>query len=231
MVRTRRARAPDAGLRCSTARSCALDEDGRATFSAMQQGKEGTTYLYVAFDLLEVEGDAAGRPAADRAARAARGARRHAAARHSASPPRSTTAQALLRGGAASNASRGSWPSAPTRATSPGRRSRNWLKVKTQGRQELVDRGVHEGTRASVRRFRRARARRARERCPPLGGERRHRLHRRRDRPAARAACRPLEAPDGAVSRGRRCRRCGRATSSGSSRSSSRRSEFVGVDA
>ena len=34
----------------------AVGEDGRATFSAMQQGKEGTTYLYVAFDLLEVEG-------------------------------------------------------------------------------------------------------------------------------------------------------------------------------
>jgi bifunctional non-homologous end joining protein LigD len=36
---------------------CALDEDGRATFSAMQQAKSGTTYLYVAFDVLEVEGE------------------------------------------------------------------------------------------------------------------------------------------------------------------------------
>ena len=35
---------------------CALDEQGRATFSAMQQGKSGTRYIYVAFDLLEVDG-------------------------------------------------------------------------------------------------------------------------------------------------------------------------------
>jgi bifunctional non-homologous end joining protein LigD len=36
---------------------CALDDEGRATFSAMQQGKAGTRYLYVAFDVLEVEGE------------------------------------------------------------------------------------------------------------------------------------------------------------------------------
>ena len=36
---------------------CALDEEGRATFSAMQQGKPGTRYLYVAFDVLEVDGE------------------------------------------------------------------------------------------------------------------------------------------------------------------------------
>src|SRR4030095_14279693 len=35
---------------------CALDEEGRATFSAMQQGKPGTRYIYVVFDLLEQEG-------------------------------------------------------------------------------------------------------------------------------------------------------------------------------
>src|SRR5919199_5591073 len=36
---------------------CALDEEGRATFSAMQQGKSGTPLVYYAFDLLEVEGE------------------------------------------------------------------------------------------------------------------------------------------------------------------------------
>jgi bifunctional non-homologous end joining protein LigD len=36
---------------------CALDEDGRATFSAMQQGRPDTRYLYVAFDVLEVDGE------------------------------------------------------------------------------------------------------------------------------------------------------------------------------
>ena len=39
------ARAPHTRLRGSTAKSCAVGEDGRATFSAMQQGKEGTTPL------------------------------------------------------------------------------------------------------------------------------------------------------------------------------------------
>jgi bifunctional non-homologous end joining protein LigD len=36
---------------------CALDEQGRATFSAMQQGRPDTRYLYVVFDVFEVEGE------------------------------------------------------------------------------------------------------------------------------------------------------------------------------
>jgi hypothetical protein len=36
---------------------CALDEQGRASFSAMQQGEAGTPYVYYAFDLLELEGE------------------------------------------------------------------------------------------------------------------------------------------------------------------------------
>ena len=36
---------------------CALDEQGRPSFSAMQQGKAGTPIVYYVFDLLEVEGE------------------------------------------------------------------------------------------------------------------------------------------------------------------------------
>src|SRR5438552_441086 len=36
---------------------CALDEQGRASFSAMQQGKPGTPLVYFVFDLLELEGE------------------------------------------------------------------------------------------------------------------------------------------------------------------------------
>src|SRR6185436_6412006 len=36
---------------------CALDEQGRPSFSAMQQGKPGTPLVYEAFDVLEVEGE------------------------------------------------------------------------------------------------------------------------------------------------------------------------------
>ena len=36
---------------------CALDDEGRSSFSAMQQGKAGTPLVYYAFDLLELEGE------------------------------------------------------------------------------------------------------------------------------------------------------------------------------
>ena len=36
---------------------CALDESGRSSFSAMQQGKAGTPIVYYVFDLLEIEGE------------------------------------------------------------------------------------------------------------------------------------------------------------------------------
>src|SRR3989440_2523277 len=35
---------------------CALDEQGRPSFSAMQQGKRGTPLVYEAFDVLEIDG-------------------------------------------------------------------------------------------------------------------------------------------------------------------------------
>ena len=35
---------------------CALDDEGRPSFSAMQQGKPGTAIVYQAFDLLELDG-------------------------------------------------------------------------------------------------------------------------------------------------------------------------------
>jgi bifunctional non-homologous end joining protein LigD len=36
---------------------CAMDEEGRASFSAMQQGKDGTPLVLYLFDVLEVEGE------------------------------------------------------------------------------------------------------------------------------------------------------------------------------
>ena len=36
---------------------CALDDEGRPSFSAMQQGKPGTPIVYYVFDLLEVDGE------------------------------------------------------------------------------------------------------------------------------------------------------------------------------
>src|SRR5437764_4221866 len=36
---------------------CALDEQGRSSFSAMQQSKPGTPIVYYAFDVLELDGE------------------------------------------------------------------------------------------------------------------------------------------------------------------------------
>ena len=95
---------------------CALDEHGRPSFSAMQQGKPGTPIVYEVFDLLEVEGE----PLVDlplrRAARAAGGAARPPQPRPSGSRRRSRTATRCTTR-RRSRGSRGSSPSAPTRRT------------------------------------------------------------------------------------------------------------------
>ena len=36
---------------------CALDDTGRSSFSAMQQGKAGTPLVYYVFDVLELDGE------------------------------------------------------------------------------------------------------------------------------------------------------------------------------
>src|SRR5919202_1843268 len=49
---------------------CALDEQGRSSFSAMQQGKQGTPIVHYVFDVLELEGKPLlDRPLAERRAR------------------------------------------------------------------------------------------------------------------------------------------------------------------
>ncbi len=121
----------------------AVGEDGRATFSAMQQGKQGTVYLYVAFDVLEVEGEPLLElPLLERRARLAE-------------------LVDLRRGGvqvsdvfddgealfAAAQAQRfeGIVAKRPDSVYEPGRRSRAWLKIKTHGRQEFVIAGYTKG--------------------------------------------------------------------------------------
>ena len=125
----------------------AVGEDGRVMFSAMQQGKEGTTYLYVAFDLLEVDGTPLiDLPLTERRERLAelvdtrqRGIQISAA--FDDGPALFEAAQEQRFEGIVAK-----------RADSlyePGRRSRNWLKLKTQGRQELVIAGYTKGRAAA----------------------------------------------------------------------------------
>ena len=121
----------------------AVGADGRATFSAMQQGKEGTTYLYVAFDVLEVEGEPlVDLPLAER--------RERLAALIDPRPGGVQVSDAFEDGETLLEAARqqkfeGVVSKRADSRYEPGRRSRNWLKVKTHGRQELVIAGWTKG--------------------------------------------------------------------------------------
>ena len=164
----------------------AVGEDGRATFSAMQQGKEGTTYLYVAFDLLEVEGTPLiDLPLTERRKRLAEivDARqrgdpdlRHVRRRRGALPGRPGAPL------------RGDHGQARGLALRAGQALTELAEDQDAGPAGARDRGVFERARPPVGIVRRARPRRLRERRPPLGRERRHRLRRGRDRAAARQA-------------------------------------------
>jgi bifunctional non-homologous end joining protein LigD len=121
----------------------AIGQDGRATFSAMQQGKEGTTYVYVVFDALEVEGE----PIIDLPL-----TERHDRLKGLVDWRRGGVQQSELfdDGPALYRAAQeqrfeGVVSKRKDSRYEPGRRSRNWLKVKTQGRQEFVVAGYTKG--------------------------------------------------------------------------------------
>src|SRR3954465_4353941 len=113
---------------------CALDERGRASFSAMQQG--GTALVYYVFDVLEVEGV----PLVDLTLRERRERleklldRRNRCVRLS---------EAFDDGDALYEAAKqqeleGIMAKRLDSRYSEGRRARDWLKIKTHGRQEFI---------------------------------------------------------------------------------------------
>ena len=120
---------------------CALDEQGRASFSAMQQGS-GPLVLYV-FDVLEVDGEPLVElPLEERHRRL-----------ESLLDKRNRTVrlsdlfddgEALFEAATAQQLEGIVSKRADSRYE-PGRRTRNWLKVKTHGRQELVIAGYTKG--------------------------------------------------------------------------------------
>ena len=120
---------------------CAIDDEGRPSFSAMQQGT-GKIVFYV-FDLLEVEGD----PLVDctlefRQARLAELLdRRNRTVRLSES---FEDGPALLHA-ARERRLEGVMAKRASSKYCPGRRTRYWLKVKTHGRQEFVVAGYTRG--------------------------------------------------------------------------------------
>jgi bifunctional non-homologous end joining protein LigD len=122
---------------------CALDELGRPSFSAMQQGKPGTPIVYEVFDLLELEGEPlVDLPLAERRRRLEQLLdRRNKTVRLS---------DVFEDGNALYEAARtqGLEGVIAKRADSPyrqGKRTRDWLKIKTHGRQEFVIAGYTKG--------------------------------------------------------------------------------------
>jgi bifunctional non-homologous end joining protein LigD len=122
---------------------CALDEQGRPSFSAMQQAKPGTPIVYEVFDVLELEGEPLGDlPLRERRERLeALLDRRNRVVRLS---------EAFEDGEALYEAAKeqGLEGIIAKRADSPyrqGKRTREWLKIKTHGRQEFVVAGYTKG--------------------------------------------------------------------------------------
>jgi bifunctional non-homologous end joining protein LigD len=115
---------------------CALDEQGRPSFSAMQQGKRGTPIVYEAFDLLEVDGEPiVDLPLAERRRRLEQLV--DTSNRIVQLSGAFDDGEALL----AAATEQGLEGVMAKRAASPyaeGRRTRDWQKVKTHGRQEFV---------------------------------------------------------------------------------------------
>ena len=128
---------------------CALNEQGRATFSAMQQGRAGTRYIFVAFDLLEVEGE----PVIDLELAERRKRLEQLLDKRVQTVQFSAgfdDGKALYRA-AEEQGFEGILAKRARSPYQPGRRSRDWVKIKTHGNEEFVVGGYTkgEGRRAS----------------------------------------------------------------------------------
>jgi bifunctional non-homologous end joining protein LigD len=123
---------------------CALDESGRSSFSAMQQGKAGTPLVYYVFDLLEVEGEAlVDLPLVERRERLEKLLdKRNRTVRLSES---FDDGQALLQA-AKEQKLEGIIAKRLDSRYVQGKRTRDWLKIKTHGEQEFVIAGFTKGT-------------------------------------------------------------------------------------
>ena len=122
---------------------CALDEEGRSSFSAMQQGKPETRLVFYAFDLLELEGEPLlGLPLGERRARLeALLDRRSRDVRFSES---FEDGEALLQV-AGEQGLEGVLAKRADSRYVPGKRTGDWLKIKTHGRQEFLIAGYTKG--------------------------------------------------------------------------------------
>ncbi|MGE5272471.1 MAG: DNA ligase D [Verrucomicrobiota bacterium] len=130
---------------------CALDDDGRPSFSAMQQAKPGTPIVYEVFDVLEADGE----PIVDLALRERRARLERLLDGQSSTVRLSETFEdghALLEAAKKQRLE----GIVAKRVDSPyrqGKRTRDWLKIKTHGRQEFVIAGYTKGRGRRAGRF------------------------------------------------------------------------------
>jgi len=123
---------------------CALDESGRSSFSAMQQGKPGTPIVYYVFDVLEVEGE----PLIDLPLVERRRRLEGLLDKRNRTVRLSETFDdgAALYEAAKEQGLEGIMAKRLDSRYLPGKRSRDWLKIKTHGEQEFVIAGYTKGT-------------------------------------------------------------------------------------
>jgi bifunctional non-homologous end joining protein LigD len=123
---------------------CALDETGRATFSAIQQTREGTRYFYVAFDVLEIDGE----PVIDRPLTERRELLTGLLDKRISGVQISEAfedGEALYQA-AQDNGYEGVVAKRAESPYRPGRRTREWLKIKTHESQEFLIAGYTKGS-------------------------------------------------------------------------------------
>jgi bifunctional non-homologous end joining protein LigD len=119
---------------------CALDEHGRPSFGALQTGSG--TLVYYAFDVLDADGDVLlARPLVERRDVLARVVEPSTAVRISAV---FQDGEALLRA-VEKQGLEGVVAKRVSSRYQPGKRTRDWLKVKTTGRQEFIVAGYTRG--------------------------------------------------------------------------------------
>src|SRR5438876_122887 len=122
---------------------CALDENGRPSFSAMQQGKPGTPLVYEVFDVLEIDGvSVVDLPLV---------ARRERLEALLDSSQKTIQISGFFGDGEAlyeaalAQGLEGVMAKRPQSRYLEGKRTRDWLKLKTHGRQEFVVCGWTKG--------------------------------------------------------------------------------------
>jgi bifunctional non-homologous end joining protein LigD len=123
---------------------CALDEAGRSSFSAMQQGKPGTPIVFYVFDVLEIEGE----PVIDLPLVERRKLLEGLLDRRNKTVRLSDTfddGQALFEA-AKQQRLEGIMAKRLDSRYLPSKRTRDWLKIKTHSEQEFVVAGYTKGT-------------------------------------------------------------------------------------